>query len=290
MTRTLTTLHRRGHFFESGRWRDGRWWVSDFYAGAVYSITPDGDVTTELAVPHWPSGLGWLPDGSLLVVSMGDRRVLRRAPGGDVSVHADLAEYCEGLANDMVVTADGHAYVGSMGYEWDEARPQKAVLVHISPDGTTALASDEVTFPNGGSILSDGVTLVVADTFGSEALAWTIRPDGTLVDRRIWADLGVAMKIDAGGQIVGLPAAGLDGCAVDPHDRIWMADGVGRRALLIAEGGEIVDEVAAPEGLSVYSCALGGPNGTTLMLCCSPDHLPTPRQAAAESVIVTVEL
>lgn len=247
-------------------------------------------MTTELEVPAWPSGLGWLPDGSLLVVSMTDRRVLRRSPDGTVSVHADLSGLCEGIANDMVVTVEGHAYVGSMGYDWDAGQPQAAVLMHVAPDGTATVASDEVRFPNGGSMLSDGVTLVVADTFAAEALAWTIQSDGSLADRRVWAGLGVGLEIGADGQILGLPAVGLDGCAVDPQDHIWMADGVGRRALLVTAGGEILDQIAAPDGLSFYSCALGGHDGSTLLVCAAPDHLPANRLAATESAIYAVGL
>jgi sugar lactone lactonase YvrE len=290
VTHTVKQLLAGGHFFESARWHHERWWVSDFFGGAVYSITPDGQVTTELEVPSWPSGLGWLPDDSLLVVSITDRQVIRRASDGSVTVHADISHYCEGWANDMVVTPEGHAYVGNLGYDWDAEQPQNATIVHVAPDGTVDQATSEIAFPNGASILSDGVTLVVADTFEAQAVAWTVRPDGSLMDRRIWADLGSAIQLSEDGQIVTPPAVAPDGCAVDRHDRIWMADGVGRRVLLVAEGGEVLDEISAPDGLSAYACALGGDDHKTLLICAAPDHLPAARQAVKESVIYTVDL
>jgi sugar lactone lactonase YvrE len=107
--RTFETLADGGGFFEGPRWHDGRWWVSDFYRHTVFAIAPDGTTEEVMTVEAQPSGLGWLPDGSLLVVSMRDHKVLRRAPDGTVSVHADIAEHCGGLANDIVVTPEGHA-------------------------------------------------------------------------------------------------------------------------------------------------------------------------------------
>ena len=103
--RELSTLLEGGAFFEGPRWRDGRWWVSDFYRGTVSTVTPDGDEEIVLEVPEQPSGLGWMPDGSLLVVSRKDFRVLRRTPGGEVTEHADLSGMAAGHLNDMVVDA-----------------------------------------------------------------------------------------------------------------------------------------------------------------------------------------
>ena len=115
--RRLSVLLEGGAFFESPRWRDGRWWVSDFYRHAVYAVDTDGTETQVLAVETQPSGLGWMPDGSLLVVSMRDHRVLRRTPAGEVSVHADLSAYCNGHLNDIVVDSQGRALVGEFGFD-----------------------------------------------------------------------------------------------------------------------------------------------------------------------------
>src|SRR4051794_18045435 len=114
----LTTLLEGGAFFEGPRWHEGRWWVSDFYRHLVVAVDPgDGSAEEVMEVEGQPSGLGWLPDGSLLVVSMKDHRLLRRSPEGEVSVHAEVGEYCGGHLNDMVVDEHGRAYVGNFGFD-----------------------------------------------------------------------------------------------------------------------------------------------------------------------------
>src|SRR5262245_28213205 len=112
MKRELEVL-AKGKFFEGPRWRDGRWWVSDFFRHGVYAVTPEGHSETIWHVDQQPSGIGWMPDGSMLVVSMKDRRILRRSVQGEVSVDADLSQVCGGFANDMVVDRHGRAFVGN---------------------------------------------------------------------------------------------------------------------------------------------------------------------------------
>jgi len=291
MTRELQVLKDGGHFFEGPRWHDGKWWVSDFYAHTVYSVAPDGDTTVELEVPTQPSGLGWLPDGSLLVASMRDHKLLRRAPDGTVSEHADFSEHCGGVANDMVVTADGTAYVGNFGFDlMSLTDPGPTNLVRVDPDGTVSVAATEVWFPNGSVVLSDGVTLVVGETLGARYTAWTIQPDGTLTDRRVWADLGTPIEVADDGTVAAFPSVAPDGCAVDAHDRIWMADAVGARVALVAEGGAIVDEIRAPEGLGFFACALGGDDRDTLLICAAPDYFEHNRVPNTEALLFTVTI
>lgn len=250
----METLLRGGRFFEGPRWHDGRWWVSDFFRRVVLAVEPDGRVEEVLRVETQPSGLGWLPDGSLLVVSMLDRRVLRRDAGGEVSVHAELGALCGGPANDMVVAADGRAYVGNFGYDFPEGEPAPAALVRVEPDGTVAVAADGLRFPNGCAITPDGRMLLVCETFGGRITAFSLAPDGTLSARRTWAD----------GDFTP------DGCALDAEGRLWVADPGGSRCLLFAEGGSVEAEVRAPDGLRVYACMLGGDDGRTLLLCLAP--------------------
>ena len=291
MARDLNVLIDGGHFFEAPRWRDGKWWVSDFYAHRVYSITPDGQATVELDVPNQPSGLGWLPDGSLLVVSMLDHKVLRRDLDGTVSEYADISEYCGGHANDMLVTPDGNAYVGNFGFDLKSLRdPAPTSVVRIAPDRSVSVAAADVNFPNGSVVLSDGVTMVIGETLGACYTAWTIQPDGSLTDRRTWAELGSPMLVDDGGTVAAFPSVAPDGCAVDAHDRIWMADAVGARVALVEEGGNIVDEIRAPDGLGCFACALGGPDGNTLLVCAAPDYFAEQRNSATEAVLFTVAL
>jgi sugar lactone lactonase YvrE len=273
------TLVDHGTFYEGPRWHEDRWWVSDFYRHLVLSLAPDGtDVREELAVAGKPSGLGWAPDGSLLVVSMTDHRLLRRRPDGGVDEVASFGEHCGGNANDMVVDARGRAYIGNFGFDMAAGEaPVTTNLVRVDPDGSVSIAAGDLAFPNGAVITADGSTLIVGETMGARYTAFTIDPDGSLRDRRVWAEL---------------PGVFPDGCGLDAEGRIWCADAGGRRCVLVAEGGEVLAEVPAPEGFAVFACMLGGPDGRTLLQCCAPGLSPDDRVANQDARLVatTVEI
>jgi sugar lactone lactonase YvrE len=271
--RTFEVLAEGGGFFEGPRWHDGRWWVSDFYRHTVYAIAPDGTHDEILTVDAQPSGLGWMPDGSLLVVSMKDHRVLRRMPGGDVSVYAEIGEHCGGHCNDMVVDTRGHAYVGNFGFDlMAGSRPANATLVHIAPDGIVRPAAHDLAFPNGMVVTPDGSTLIVGESMGNRYTAFTISADGALTDRRVWAEIdGVAP----------------DGCALDADGCIWAADAFGSRVVRVAEGEGVVDEIAAPDGLGTYACMLGGEDGRTLLVCAAPSFLEHERVTTRAALLLT---
>lgn len=288
MTRTTDVLVRGGSFFEGPRWHDGRWWVSDFYRHAVLAVSPDGREEQVMEVPGQPSGLGWLPDGSLLVVSMRDHRLLRRSPSGEVSEVADLSAHCGGHANDMVVDGRGHAYVGNFGFDlMGGGDPRTATLVRVDPDGSVAVAAEDVAFPNGSVVTPDGSTLIVGETLGCRYTAWSIAADGTLSDRRVWAQIAPSPPYGAFAEMLPLLVVAPDGCCLDADGHIWAADAVGARAIRVAPGGAIVDEVRAPEGLGVFACMLGGADGRTLMLCSAPDYFEHARREAREAVLLT---
>ena len=189
-TSELTTLLEGGSFFEAPRWHEGRWWLSDFYRHRVITVTTDGREDHVMEVEGQPSGMGWLPDGSLLVVSMKHHRVLRRLATGDVSLHADVSEHCTGHLNDMVVSASGVAYAGNFGFDlMGMGDPRPAALIRIDPDGSSSVAAEDLLFPNGSVITPDGRTLIVGETAGARYTAFTIENDGSLSDRRIWAQV-----------------------------------------------------------------------------------------------------
>ena len=272
--RTLATLVDDGTFFEGPRWHDGRWWVSDFYRYSVLTITPDGNQETVLTVDQQPSGLGWLASGEMIVVSMRDRRLLRYDPKtGKAEQHADLSTLATGHLNDMVVDGKGRAYVGNFGFDLmagDEPKP--AAVIKVDPDGSAAIAADDMLFPNGPVITPDGKTLIVGETMGARYTAFDIGADGTLSNRRVWAQLeGVAP----------------DGCGLDAENHIWAADAFNARCVRIAEGGAIVDEVKGPEGLGIYACMLGGDDGRTLLMCGAPDYFEHNRKEKREAVLLT---
>jgi sugar lactone lactonase YvrE len=287
MTHELTTIVPDLHFSECPRWRDGRLWFSDFYLHRVHSCEADGsDLRVEAEVPEQPSGLGWLPDGRLLVVSQHDQRILRREHDGTLMTHAELADHVTGDPNDMVVDDQGRAYVGSFGFDlMGGAASAPAGLVRIDPDGTVTSVADGLHFPNGSVITPDGRTLIVDETFGNRISAFTIADDGSLTDQRVWAELGPLPTTTDVGEALETVEAGPDGCGLDADGLLWVADAVHGRVIRVREGGEIVEQIDTPMG--VYACMLGGDDGRTLFLCCAPDFLADNRRKAAEAAILT---
>lgn len=286
--RELQTLVDGGSFFEGPRWHDGRWWVSDFYRHEVRTVTADGAEEVVSEVPGQPSGLGWLPDGSLLVVSMTDHLVLRRSPDGAVSIHADLGDRIAGNLNDMVVDATGRAWVGGFGFDlMGGADPAPTSIVRVDPDGTATVAADEMLFPNGSVITPDGSTLIVGETMGCRYTAFTIGADGALTDRRVWAQLAPTPTLTTFAETLAEVRVAPDGCALDAEGHIWAADALGARCIRVAPGGAVVDEVAAPEGLGIFACMLGGADGRTLLLCAAPDFFEHERRSKREAVLLT---
>ena len=278
MSAAADVLLEGGTFFEGPRWHSGRWWVSDFFHHAVLSLDPDGrDVRKEAVVDAQPSGLGWAPDGSLLVVSMLDRRVLRRRVGSEtLEILAEIGDIAGGPCNNMVVDSVGRAWVGNFGFDhFNFGEFATANLARVDPDGSVSLAAEGLSFPNGMAITDDGGTLLVGETFASRYTAFRIADDGQLVDRRIWAEL---------------PGVRPDGCCLDAQRRLWVADAAGKACLLIEEGGNIVERVVSPPGLNVFACMLGGANGTTLLMCCSPDSDAQKRASCEEAVLAIAEV
>ena len=239
-------------FGEGPRWHDGRLWFSDMYRRQVVALAPGGEPEV---VVEWPdddlSGLGWLPDGRLLVVAMRTRRLMLHQDGGLEEV-ADLTPHAPFHCNDMVVDSRGSAYVGNFG--WDHfggEEPRNTTLVLVTPDGTARVVADDLAFPNGMVVTPDGGTLVVAESMGARLTAFAIAPDGSLSGRRVWADLR--------------PAAP-DGICLDAEGAIWVASPGTNEAMRVAEGGEVLDRVGTG-GRMAIACALGGDDRRTLFVC-----------------------
>jgi sugar lactone lactonase YvrE len=282
----VNTLLEGGHFFECPRWHGGRWWVSDFYAHVVLAVDANGRAERVLEVAGQPSGLGWLPGGDLLVVSMKDRRVLRRAGDGSVAVHADLSELATGYLNDMLVY-DGHAYVGNFGFDLMGGEdPAATGLIHIDPDGAAEPAADGLWFPNGMVVTGDG-TLIVAETFAARLSAFDIGSGFRLTGQRVWAQVGPAPEpADLQTMLAALTFAP-DGCALDAEGHVWVASGMGGELCRVAPGGRVVDRIAMPDGLAVFACGLGGEDGHTLLACAAPDFYEGARTHAREGMLLT---
>jgi sugar lactone lactonase YvrE len=260
MGRTTHALAEGLYFGEGPRWRGGRLWFSDFYARAVKSVSSAGDVRVEFAIDDQPSGLGWAPDGSMLIVSMTKRLVLRRSPAGEMSVHADLGAIAGFHCNDMVVDATGRAYVGNFGFDLDAAFAARgrqevfadhptAKLASISPAGVVGVAAEDMHFPNGAVITPDGKTLIVGETLGARLTAFDIAADGSLSNRRVWASTAPRLP---------------DGIALDAAGAIWVANPIAPECARIARGGEVLEVIDT--GQPCYACMLGGEDGRTLFL------------------------
>lgn len=287
----LSLLFEGGNFFEGPRWHEGQWWVSDFYQHGIFTISPEGERRKVLDVPNQPSGLGWLPDGSLVFVSMLDHKVMRRATDGTVSEYADLSAYAGGPVNDMVVANDGNIWVGNFGFglmEGDDLVPAK--LVRINPEGQVSVAADDLFFPNGMVISPDQKTLVVGETFGNRMTAFTIADDGELYDRRDWAAFGPKPAPGPRAELLKQLSVVPDGCCLDAEGQIWVADALNYRCIRVAEGGEITDEIPVPGGQGAFACMLGGEDGRTLLICCAPDSAAKRRKLANQANLYTARV
>jgi sugar lactone lactonase YvrE len=259
------TLREGLSFGEGPRWRDGRLWYSDFYRFAIFSTDPEGrEERLEHEVPGQPSGLGWLPDGDLLCVSMTDHRVLR-VRNGKESLHCDISPYCGFWANDMVVSASGVAYVGNFGFDLDvmlrdvgaesmmASPPPTTNLVVLSPEGDVLQVVPDMAFPNGSVITPDGKTLIVGETMTFRLSAFDIGPNGTLTNRRVWAQLDFVAT---------------DGMCLDAQGQIWLANALTNKCLRVKEGGEITGEIETSQ--TAFACMLGGADRQTLYVLTSP--------------------
>jgi sugar lactone lactonase YvrE len=255
------------HFGEGPRWHAGRLWFSDFYDHAVKSMDASGSVRTELVIDDQPSGLGWLPDGRLLIVAMQRMQVLRVDPDG-IKMHADLSGVATHLANDMVVDRHGRAYVGNFGFSLHEALATRGVesviadhptaqLARVDADGSVHVAARDMHFPNGSVITPDGATLIVAETLAMSLTAFDIGVDGGLSNRRPWAAVGMRAP---------------DGICLDANGHVWIANAIAADCVLFAPGGEIVATVQTDQ--PCFACMLGGPDRRTLYMMTAPSSMP----------------
>jgi len=243
-------------FPESPRWHNGKLWFSDMHAPKVITLDLKGKTGIIVEVPNRPSGLGWLPDGRLLVVSMRDRRLMRLDADG-LKCAADLSGFVSGDCNDMVVDAKGRAYIGNFGRGTNLAKDFKigpAEIVMVTPDGKTRIVADDLVFPNGSVITPDGRTFIVAESFASRLTAFDIKPDGGLTGRRVWAELDKNV----------IP----DGICLDAEGAVWAANAAGKYIIRVKAGGEVTHRIELKA--NSYACTLGGEDRRTLFILTAP--------------------
>ena len=278
------------HYLEGPRWHKGALWFVDFYTQGVYRVNDEGVAEKRVHIEQQPSGLGWLPDGRMLIVSMKDRKVMRLEDNGELVVHADIWQHCAGHANDMVVAPNGDAYVGNFGFDlMGGADYKSAGLVLVKPDGSSQLVAEGLAFANGMVISADQKTLIVNELFGNKISQFTINEDGTLGDKRDFASFGELGDEPNLGVRIGNAKILPDGLALDAEGAVWIADTLNQRAVRIAEGGEILETIdTAPEG--VFAVALGGAEGNTLFMCAAPDWDEAARKAETKGRMLAVRV
>ena len=272
MERKLETLMKGLTFGEGPRWHENKFYFSDFYSHKVYSLDLSGKHEVIVEIPNQPSGLGWTPDGTMLIVSMKDRKLMS-FKDGQLNERADLTELSGFHCNDMVVDIDGNAFIGNFGfntYDGEEIKPTNLILVR--PGEEPVLAADNLFFPNGTVITPDNKTLIVGETYAARLTAFDKSEDGSLSNRRIWADL----KVNAEEGSVPLP----DGMCIDEEGAIWVASPSTAEVIRVHEGGMISERI--PVQTNAFACMLGGEDRRTLFICTSNGSGVDPEAALRE--------
>ena len=247
-------------FTEGPRWREGKLYFSDFFTHQVLAVDIEGHLETIVETPYQPSGLGWLPDGSMLIVSMNDQKLLCFADG-ELTEAADLSQLANHYCNDMVVDKKGYAYVGNFGFDLHAREAIKPTnLILVRPGEKPCEVAENVFFPNGTVITPDDKTLILGETFASCLTAFDINEDGTLSNRRVWADL---RTIEEGYSPVP------DGICLDAEGAIWVASPSTNDVIRVQEGGALLDKVEVDRG--AFACMLGGESGNTLFISTAND-------------------
>ena len=289
------------YFGEGPRWHENKLWFSDFYSHKVMTLDENNSLEAVCEVPSQPSGLGWLPNGDLLIVSMLDRKILKFSEGS-ISVHADLSEYVAHKCNDMVVGRDGTAYVGNFGMGDAGESLNSTHLMIVKSDGTVLKGPDNLLFPNGTVITEDGKKLIIAETLGAKLTSFDIEDNGELTNRKLWArtsplfslliikflsSMGFDLsKVDFSKYSKNLHVP--DGICLDEKNGIWIASPTTKAVVRIEKGGNITDKINTPKG--AFACMLGGKERKTLYVIISNSSDPEEAQASPEGEIHSIEV
>ena len=257
--RTVRKVIGELSFAEGPRWRDGALYISEMHSNRVLRWVEGREPQIVAEIDDATSGLGWLPDGRMLVAAMHSRKIMRQEHDGSMVVHADLNGIATFHVNDMVVGPDGTAYVGNFGFSiFPFGDPRPAVLARVAPDGTASPAADNLWFPNGIALTGDGKMLIVAESGGYCLTAFDIEADGSLINRRIWAALGEGKAPD--------------GLCLDVEGHAWVALPHQSQFVRVREGGTVTETIGV-EGHAL-ACCLGGQSQRTLFMMTSHDTEP----------------
>ena len=237
-------------FPEGPRWRNGKLFFSDVVGGKVIAVDEKGKSEIIVKMQDFPSGLGFLSDGRILVVSMQNRCLMRLDPEG-LKIHADLSKFTKFNCNDCVTDAYDRTYIGNWGSKSLEPPSDPTCIIMVSQDGKARVVAEDLLFPNGCIVTPDCKTFIVAETHGGRLTAFDIEPSGNLTNRRIWAEI---------------EGFSPDGICLDKEGAIWVANPSKAEVLRILEGGKITSSIKV-KNTNVYACSLGGDDGRTLFIC-----------------------
>jgi sugar lactone lactonase YvrE len=246
-------LMRDVAFGESPRWHDGRLWFTDWGTQEIVAVDLEGksEVMAGVDFPAFPMSIDWLPDGRLLIVAARDGVLLRQESDGSLVTHADLSGLAEkGLPwNELVVDGRGNAYINNVGFDFPGGEFAPGTIALLASDGSAREVAAGLAFPNGMAVTADNATLIVAESYGSKLSAFDITPDGSLANRRTWADLSGDHP---------------DGISVDADGAVWYGDVGNKHCVRVAEGGEVLQTIDLDRGC--FACTLGGEDGGTLFM------------------------
>jgi len=263
-------------FAENPRWHDGRLYFVDIHGGRVCAMDVDGTVETILSPPDSPSGIGFAPDGSLLVVAVHDLKVMRWKDNV-LSEHADLGHLARVGINDMLVDPDGRAYVVQYGFDWRAGEtPVASALLKVEPDGTPAIAAEAFDTGNGMVLTPDGKTLIIAESGACRISALDRAPDGSLSNRRVFAQLPDGHYPD--------------GICLDSEGGVWVSCCYGPGVMRVEDGGRATHLVPMPEGRNPFACVFGGEGRRTLYICTAETEEPGEARRRLASRIEAIDV
>ena len=232
---------------ECPRWHDGKLWFADWVGQKLYTLAPGGQPRIEADIASLPFSFDWLPDGRMLLVHAADNDLKLRAPDGSFARFADLSALSEYGCNEITVHPTGHIYVNNVNFDFPGGAFQPGFIALVGPDGSARKVAEGLAFPNGMAITPDGRTLVCAESFNGNLTAFDIAPDGSLANRRLWANVG---------------QYGNDGISTDAEGAIWTS--TGPTVLRIRDGGEVTDRFELDR--MCFAVMLGGEDGRTLYM------------------------
>lgn len=260
-------------FPESPRWHNGRLLVSDWGAHEVIAVDLEGKREIVARVESFPLCIDMLPDGRLLLVSAQDGLLLRKEPDGSLVTHADLSRLADHKWNDIVVDGRGNAYVNNIGFDFPGGEFAPGVIALVALDGSARQVADGVAFPNGMAVTPDNGTLIVAESYGKKLTSYDITTDGSLTNRRVWADLG---------------GDNPDGICLDAEGAVWYADVPHKHCVRVREGGQVLQTIGLDRGC--FACMLGGADGQTLFMTANDWRGPaTMADGARRGQVLTVQ-